>query len=212
MANNSITGRFRELYEKVKDNLSEESKNFLNSLYKCGSKSLHEYRNNLLEILNNEYLKIINELANEYNISVEELEYRMIGNKWDFCVIAIEKLNESIHKYRSEEEINAEFEKMLEPVLNQSDEETAFWNELRESVYSDSDKDNEESITDEINDYTDEERQRDIYVSNIEKVLEKRLTKPIKCIEQDLNITGQVIDFMLQLYDISKPFIICCDD
>lgn len=204
MANNSINGRFRELYKEVEDNLSDESKDLLNALYKRGSKSLHEYRNSLLEILNNEYLKIVNELAIEHNISVEEIECRMIGNQWDGYMIAIEKLNEPIHKYRSEEEINEEYEEMMEPYRNQSEEETAYWQDLREAVYG-YDEDDDDFISDEDDDEElfdeedDEEYQRDMYVSKIETILQNRLTSVINETKNKLNVTGQVIDFMLHI-------------
>ncbi len=217
MANNSINGRFRELYKEVEDNLSDESKDLLNALYKRGSKSLHEYRNSLLEILNNEYLKIVNELAIEHNISVEEIECRMIGNQWDGYMIAIEKLNEPIHKYRSEEEINEEYEEMMEPYRNQSEEETAYWQDLREAVYG-YDEDDDDFISDEDDDEElfdeedDEEYQRDMYVSKIETILQNRLTSVINETKNKLNVTGQVIDFMLHIYDISQPMFFSFKD
>ena len=217
MANNSINGRFRELYKEVEDNLSDESKDLLNALYKRGSKSLHEYRNSLLEILNNEYLKIVNELASEHNISVEEIECRMIGNQWDGYMIAIEKLNEPIHKYRSEEEINEEYEEMMEPYRNQSEEETAYWQDLREAVYG-YDEDDDDFISDEDDDEElfdeedDEEYQRDMYVSKIETILQNRLTSVINETKNKLNVTGQVIDFMLHIYDISQPMFFSFKD
>ena len=217
LANNSINGRFRELYKEVEDNLSDESKDLLNALYKRGSKSLHEYRNSLLEILNNEYLKIVNELAIEHNISVEEIECRMIGNQWDGYMIAIEKLNEPIHKYRSEEEINEEYEEMMEPYRNQSEEETAYWQDLREAVYG-YDEDDDDFISDEDDDEElfdeedDEEYQRDMYVSKIETILQNRLTSVINETKNKLNVTGQVIDFMLHIYDISQPMFFSFKD
>ena len=217
MANNSINGRFRELYKEVEDNLSDESKDLLNALYKRGSKSLHEYRNSLLEILNNEYLKIVNELAIEHNISVEEIECRMIGNQWDGYMIAIEKLNEPIHKYRSEEEINEEYEEMMEPYRNQSEEETAYWQDLREAVYG-YDEDDDDFISDEDDDEElfdeedDEEYQRDMYVSKIETILQNRLTSVINETKNKLNVTGQVIDFMLHIYDISQQMFFSFKD
>ena len=217
MANNSINGRFRELYKEVEDNLSDESKDLLNALYKRGSKSLHEYRNSLLEILNNEYLKIVNELAIEHNISVEEIECRMIGNQWDGYMIAIEKLNEPRHKYRSEEEINEEYEEMMEPYRNQSEEETAYWQDLREAVYG-YDEDDDDFISDEDDDEElfdeedDEEYQRDMYVSKIETILQNRLTSVINETKNKLNVTGQVIDFMLHIYDISQPMFFSFKD
>ena len=217
MANNSINGRFRELYKEVEDNLSDESKDLLNALYKRGSKSLHEYRNSLLEILNNEYLKIVNELAIEHNISVEEIECRMIGNQWDGYMIAIEKLNEPIHKYRSEEEINEEYEEMMEPYRNQSEEETGYWQDLREAVYG-YDEDDDDFISDEDDDEElfdeedDEEYQRDMYVSKIETILQNRLTSVINETKNKLNVTGQVIDFMLHIYDISQPMFFSFKD
>ena len=217
MANNSINGRFRELYKEVEDNLSDESKDLLNALYKRGSKSLHEYRNSLLEILNNEYLKIVNELAIEHNISVEEIECRMIGNQWDGYMIAIEKLNEPIHKYRSEEEINEEYEEMMEPYRNQSEEETAYWQDLREAVYG-YDEDDDDFISDEDDDEElfdeedDEEYQRDMYVSKIETILQNRLTSVINETKNKLNVTGQVIDFMLHIYDLSQPMFFSFKD
>ena len=217
MANNQINGRFRELYQVVEDNLSDASKDLLNALYKRGSKSLHEYRNSLLEILNNEYLKIVNELAIEHNISVEEIECRMIGNQWDGYMIAIEKLNEPIHKYRSEEEINEEYEEMMEPYRNQSEEETAYWQDLREAVYG-YDEDDDDFISDEDDDEElfdeedDEEYQRDMYVSKIETILQNRLTSVINETKNKLNVTGQVIDFMLHIYDISQPMFFSFKD
>lgn len=99
MANNSIKGRFRNLYQEVEENLTEESKIKLKELQQLSQSALHDYRNKLLKLLEEEYSKIINNLSNENNISVAEVEYRMIGNLWDNYNIAIEKLNKSIHTY-----------------------------------------------------------------------------------------------------------------
>lgn len=200
MANNSINGRFRYLYKEVEDNLSDESKNLLNSLYKRGSKSLHEYRNNLLEILNNEYLKIINELAIEHNISVEEIENWTASDKWLYYGIAIEELGEPIHKYRSEEEFNEEFEEMMAPILSVPDEEFEYWQGVRDFVHGVSDVDDDDFISDEDDDFSVEEHHRDERIDEIEDILIDRYATVIQNVKNDLKITGQVIDFMLELY------------
>ncbi len=199
MANNSINARFRNLYDDVKDNLSEISKDILKSLYKSGAKSLHQFRNNLLELLNNEYSKIINALAVEYNISVKELKYWLNSDKWFYYGIAIERLNEQIHKYLSEEELDDYFEEILEPTLNQSEEELNYWNNLRNSIYGITDEINEEL---DDNEYPIEESHKAPIIDKIENILPEKLIPPILGVEKDLNITGQVIDFMLQIYDL----------
>lgn len=195
MANNSINGRFRELYEKVKNNLTDESKSLLKELYKRGAKSLHEYRNNLLEILNNEYLKIINELAVEYNISVDEINYWLSDDIWFNYRLAIERLNESIYDYSSENE----FEEFLEPYQNESDEETAFWQDIRNFANGISDDDEEDFFSEQDN-YPIEEYRRNNCISEIEDILQNRFVPIIQSIEKDLKITGQIIDFLLEIY------------
>lgn len=202
MANNSINGRFRELYKEVEDNLSDESKDLLNALYKRGSKSLHEYRNNLLEILNNEYLKIINELAIEYQIPVEEIEKWASSGKWIDYGLAIERLSESIGVHPTEKECNARYEKIMEPILNVSDEEFEYWQDVRDFVYGVSDDDDDDFISDEDDEYSVEEESRNKYINGIQNILKNRLITIIQSVKNDLKITGQVIDFMLELYDL----------
>ncbi len=203
MANNSINGKFRELYEEVKDNLTAESKAILNDLYKRGAKSLHEYRNNLLEILNKEYLKIINELSIEHNISVDEIEYWTSSDKWFYYGVAIEKLNESIYDYSSEDEFDQKFEELLEPILNVSDEEFDYWQGVRNFVHGvsdEDDEDDEEFVSDEDDNYPNEVHHKDKCINEIENILPNRFVTVIQSIEKDLKITGQIIDFILEIY------------
>lgn len=206
MANNSIKGRFRNLYQEVEENLTEESKIKLKELQQLSQSALHDYRNKLLKLLEEEYSKIINNLSNENNISVAEVEYRMIGNLWDNYNIAIEKLNKSIHTYLTEEELNAQAEELLGPIINQSDEELNYWDNIRCAINGYDETDYEESEDEEVFDeeYSEEERIIDNKVFKIENILTDKLTSVIIDIEKKLNITGQVIDFFLYLYDLSK--------
>ncbi|MCM1440978.1 MAG: hypothetical protein NC131_17520 [Roseburia sp.] len=200
MANNSINGRFRKLYEEVKDNLSDESKDLLNSLYKRGSKSLHEFRNNLLKTLNNEYLKIINELAIERNIAVKEIDDCISEDKWFHYGVAIEKLNETIYDYRSEEEFNKIDEELLAPILNVSDEEFDYWQDVRNFVHEVTDSNDTDFISDENDDCPLKEHHRDDRLNDVEDIIEDRFVTVIQNVKNDLKITGQIIDFMIGLY------------
>ena len=106
---------------------------------------------------------------------------------------------------------------MMEPYRNQSEEETAYWQDLREAVYG-YDEDDDDFISDEDDDEElfdeedDEEYQRDMYVSKIETILQNRLTSVINETKNKLNVTGQVIDFMLHIYDISQPMFFSFKD
>lgn len=204
MANNSINGKFRELYKKVEENLTEETKRNLADLYKLGAKGLHSFRKKLFDRLDEEYDIILNALAIENNISAEEIEYRRLGTRAENYGIAIEILNESIRKYKSQEEIDAEEQEWQEFVEHyENDPLTEYFNNVRDEIYDLEDDDEFEENTDNefASEYSEEERIRDEFVFQIENVLENKLVTVVQNIKKELKITGQVIDFFLDLYD-----------
>lgn len=205
MANNSIKGRFRTLYQEVEDNLTEKSKTNLKELSKINVKELYNFQNNLIALLNDEYQKILNSFGTEYGISVNDIECRMFHPYiWDNYCIAIEKLNESIRKYRTEEELNREFEELLSPIRDQSEEETAYWDALRAAINGYDDYlDDEYEDEDDFEDYEDdspEEKSKKAIAYKIEDSLPDRLSVAVREIEDKLNITGQVIYFFIDMY------------
>ena len=92
MANKTIKNKFKNLYNEYKDNLSDESRVFLEKMFTLDGKSIHDYRFKLFNALCDEAERIT--FTSEMEFPIEKLieaDYENFGVHYRQALIMLEE-------------------------------------------------------------------------------------------------------------------------